>query len=922
MAQPSQPPASQPPAAVTALSTEVDVVLRDGSIVYLRPIRADDEPLLLALLSSLSSQSRARRFFSAAVDLTEMARRLVASESADETAFGVMALRGSPASAVGHGMFAEIQPGVAEVAFEVEDSLQGAGLGTILLGLLADVAATRGIETLTGTVRSDNEPMLQVFRQSGFDISTHQEAGQITVRADTRATPSTWRAFDRREALAAAHAVAAVVRPASIAVVGASRRRGTVGGDVIQNLVDGGFTGTIYPVNPNASEIAGLPAVASVAAIGQPVDLAIVAVPSSAVLTVARECGEQGIRALLVMTAGFAEVGRAGRAAQQELLGVCRIYGMRLVGPNCFGVANTDPEVQLNATFGPVPPRPGAIGFASQSGALGLALIQATAERDLGLSSFVSMGNKADLSSNDLLCFWESDPQTRVILLYLESFGNPRKFARISRRVSRAKPIVVVKAGRSAAGARATSSHTGALVGSSDRLVDALCRQAGLLRVDTVDEALDLCALLDSQPLPSGKGVGIVTNVGGPAIMCADTCEALGLNVPLLARETQERLRGLLAAQASAANPVDMIATATADQYRETIKIVAADPGIHSVVVIFLRPLATEAGPVAEAILDAASAIDPAKPLIAVLMSNQELADRLRSAPRRIPVYRYPEPAARALAHAALRGEWLSREAPRRAVVEGLRRAEARALVDGALARGSQWLEAHEVRALLECYGIPTVGQAEVSTPEEAGAAAVRIAGPDGEVALKAVSPTLVHKTDVGGVALGLRGAGNVTAAAGEMAGRVGGAGHVLTGFVVQPMVRGGVEMIVGLVHDPLFGPIIACGAGGVMTELVGDVEVRMTPVGLSDAREMLEQLKIAPVFHGYRGGPSYSLAAIESAIVRLGLLADDLPAVQEVDCNPLVLLPREAVVIDARVRVGDPGTRVPLGGRGYTPPA
>jgi acyl-CoA synthetase (NDP forming) len=586
---------------------------------------------------------------------------------------------------------------------------------------------------------------------------------------------------------------------------------------------------------------------------------------------------------------------------------------MRVIGPNCIGVINTDPRSPLNATFGPLMPPPGSVGLASQSGAVGLAAVDFTVARNLGFSSVVSMGNKADISGNDLLGYWHSDPRTDVILLYLESFGNPRRFARLARSIGKSKPIVALKSGRSAVGARATASHTGALLAASDVTVDALFHQAGVIRTDTLDEMLDVAELLVHQPLPSGSRVAIVTNVGGPGVMCADTCESLDLQLPVLSATTQTALREMLPREASVLNPVDMLAAATPEQYREAIRLVGEDPNIDAIISIFLPPLVAQPCDVAHAITAAADTIE--KPVLGVFMSSAELPDLTTPGGRRIPGYHMPEPAGRALAHVVRYATWKRQPLDSPPVFTDIHRAEAALLLaDASHDNGGGWLAPEGVRHLLALYGVPTIEQRIVSTANAAAAAAREIPG---EVVLKVVAPGVLHKADVGGVRLRLRGAAAVKRAAQKMTESVRrSAGVEPTGFVVQRMAPPGVEMLVGVVNDPQFGPTVACGAGGTLVELLKDVSVRLTPLTRSDAASMLRELRSFPMLVGYRGSSACNVAAVEDVLLRIAALVEDHPCIAELDCNPVIATPAGAIVLDARIRLEPPAPHRPLGAR------
>ncbi len=893
---------------------EADVVLRDGSTVHVRPVRPNDEAALLSFFRGLSDDARIRRFFTRTSDdaLVQQVRKMADVDYVRR--FGLVATTGSPERIVGHAMYAALDGQRAEVAFAVAEDYQGRGLGTIMLGHLAEVAATNEIRLFEAEVLPDNIKMLDVFRNAGFPTEAHVESGEVHEEFPTALTPDALRHFEAREQTAAVNALKAFFAPRAVAVIGASRQRGTIGGEIFHNLLAYGFAGPVYPVNPRAEVVQSVPAYPGVEAIPGPVDLAVIAVPAEHVVEAAEACARKGVRAIVVISAGFSETGEEGRTRQAELVRICRTAGMRLIGPNCMGIANTNPAVRLNATFAPMTPSQGRVGFLSQSGALGLAVIDYAASLGLGISTFVSVGNKADISGNDLLNYWEVDPGTDVILLYLESFGNPRKFSRIARRVGRTKPIVAVKSGRSRAGARATSSHTGALLAASDVTVDALFRQAGVIRTDTLEELFDAAALLAHQPVPPGRRVAILTNSGGPAILCADTCEAWGLDVPVLGDATQQRLRAMLPKEASVGNPVDMIASASATDYRNAMGIIAADPTVDAMVVIFIPPLVTRPEDVASAIVDAARALNGTKPVLTVFMSARGVPDELRADDVHIPSYAFPEAAAIALARAARYGDWLRRPLPTPVVLQDVRRNDAAGIVAGALRRGSGWLDPAEVQAVLSCYGLPVVEQRVVRTIAEAAMAADQLGG---HIVVKAIAPGLVHRSEVGAVQLGLVGAEQVREAAATMAQRMERAGSPVTGYVVQRMAPRGVEMIAGVVHDKQFGPMIACGAGGVLVELMGDVGVRLTPLAREEAGELIRGLKTFPLLSGFRGQPSSDVSALEDALVRLSALADDLPEIAELDCNPIIVHQNGATIVDARIRVEAAEPPRPLGARG-----
>lgn len=695
-----------------------------------------------------------------------------------------------------------------------------------------------------------------------------------------------------------------VFRPGSVAVIGASRTPGTVGYQIVENLVRHGYRGAVYPVNPKARAIHSIPAYPSVSAIPDEIDLAVIVVPKERVLDVVDECGAKGVPAVVVITAGFKEVGGAGIERERALVERVHRYGMRLVGPNCMGVLNTSPDVAMNATFAPTMPPPGPVSFMSQSGAMGVTILDYAAEYGIGIHHFVSVGNKADVSGNDLLEYWADDPETRVILMYLENFGNPRRFTRIARRVTRKKPIIVVKAGRTTAGARAASSHTGALAGL-DVATDALLAQCGVIRVDTVQELFDVAMAFAAQPIPRGNAVAIVTNAGGPGIIIADACESAELHVAELAPSTQEALRTVFPEEASVRNPVDMIATATPDSYRIALDAVLGDPHIDAAIAAFVPPLGVRQEDVAGAIVEAAQR-HPDKPALAVLMGREGLPQgRAQLQEAGIPAYIFPESAAHALAAMDRHRRWLQR--PHGEVrTFAVDRGTVTATLDRAHACGRAWIGEAEALAVLDAYRIPTIQSRLACNADEAADAAQTLGFP---VVLKIASPDIVHKSDVGGVRLDLRTPDEVRTAYASILERVRAASPdaSVEGVLIQPYVRGGRATIIGMSTDPAFGPILMFGLGGVFVEALGDVAFRIQPVTDLDAHDMVRSIRGYRLLEGIRGEPPADLDTIIDAILRVSQLVGEHDRIAELDINPFLAFEDGGVAVDARIRLGEP---------------
>jgi acetyl coenzyme A synthetase (ADP forming)-like protein len=692
----------------------------------------------------------------------------------------------------------------------------------------------------------------------------------------------------------------AILKPRSIAVVGASRRAESIGHQVLDNLLRSGFQGPVYPVNPNAGVVHSLKAYPTVSAIPDPVDLAVVTLPKELVTAAAEECGRAGAKGLVVISAGFAEVGGEGVARERALVEVVRRHGMRMVGPNCMGVLNSGPAVAMNATFGPKVPPFGPVAILSQSGAIGLSILDLAGELGIGVSQFVSIGNKPDVSGNDLLEYWEHDPEVGVILMYLESFGNPRKFFRLARRIGRRKPIFVVKAGRTAAGALAASSHTAALSGA-DLATDVLLRQCGVIRAQTVEELFDYAMAFPRLPPLGGDRVAIVSNAGGPAIILADACESSGLRVGALAPETQRAIRERVPDEAAVRNPVDLVASATAPTYRDVLAIVLRDPGIDAVIASFIPPLGIQAKDVADAIVTAAQG-RPGVPLVAVLMGRASVSAGMRRLTEAgIPGYMFPESAARALA--AVNRQRLWRERP-----DGVEHAfpadreRVAAILEAARGEGRAKLTEAEALAVLDAYGVPTAPWRAVRSVEEAMLAAASVGYP---VVLKVMNDQVVHKSDVGGVVLDLKTVDEVRAGYARLVRRVRErTGLEVREVLVQGMVPGGRETIVGMSRDPRAGPLLMFGLGGIFVEAMRDVAFRVHPVTDLDAREMIREIRGFPILEGMRGETTVDLVGLEEVVQRVSQLVGDHDAIAELDVNPLVALPDRVAALDARVRI------------------
>jgi acetyltransferase len=694
-----------------------------------------------------------------------------------------------------------------------------------------------------------------------------------------------------------------IFRPRSIAIVGTSRKEGTIGRQILHNLVDYGFNGPVYPVNPNAEYVNSIKCYPNVSAIPDQVDLAVIVIPKEFILDVIDECAEKGVKGVVVISAGFKEIGEKGIALEKALVKKIKKYGMRVVGPNCMGVINTDPDIRMDATFGSTLPLDGHVGFMSQSGALGNIILEYADELKIGFSKFVSMGNKADVSSNDLLMDFEDDDKTTIILMYLESFGNPRNFTKIARRVTKKKPIIAVKAGRTIAGAKAASSHTGALAGL-DVAVDALFDQCGVLRASSIEEIFDLAVAFSNQPLPKGNRVAIVTNAGGPGIIATDACVSLGLEMSRFEKKTYEALEKILPEEASTENPVDILGDGGPERYERSLDIVLSDKNVDSVIAIFVPPLISRTVEVAIAISEVSSKYH--KPVLGCFMGREEVLSSIQELEKNnIPAYLFPESAAKSIAGMVKYNTLINRK-------EGdiksydVDREKARRIIEKGLAKEEGYLPPDKVGGILEAYGFTFPKSKLVKNAHEAVSFAQEVGYP---VVLKIVSPDVVHKVDAGGVVLDLHDEEEVRKGYSKMLIDV--KKNIpdvkIDGVLLQKMITGGKETILGMMMDPSFGPLIMFGLGGIYVEVLQDVSFRIAPISDLDAHEMIKSIKSYQLLAGVRGEKSVDMEALEEYIQRISRLVEDFPEIEEMDINPFVVFEKgkSCTVLDARIRVG-----------------
>ncbi|MGY1662743.1 GNAT family N-acetyltransferase [Geodermatophilus sp. SYSU D00705] len=874
---------------------EADIIAADGGTLHLRPIRPDDGDALVGLMERSSDQTRYYRFFGPMKRLSDRDLHRFTHVDHDSRVAFVLVLGDQ---VIGVGRYDRYPDTAdAEVAFLIEDAHQGRGLGSVLLEHLAAAARERGIDRFVAEVLAQNNRMVRVFLDAGYTPERTYEEGVVHLTFPIAPTETALAVLYEREQRSESRSIARLLTPSSVAVVGASNDEEKIGHAVLRHLLDYGFRGPVYPVNPGARHVRGVPAYASIEAIPDDVDLAVLAVPADEVAGVVEACRRKRVRGLVVISGGFGESGPEGRAAERALVAAARASGMRVVGPNCLGIVNTDTAVRLNASLAPRIPGRGRVGFFAQSGALGSALLEQARTRNIGLSSFVSAGNRADVSGNDLLQYWATVPGTEVVMLHLESFGNPRKFARLARRVGRSKPVVAVKSGRHV---RMTEGLAGTSVAVPEESVAALFASAGVIRVETLAQLFDVGTLLAHQPLPEGDRVAVVGNSTAMGVLVADAVLEEGL---ALAWEA----------------PADIGAGGTAEEFRAALRTAVDDPGVDAVVAVFLPPLSRGSAEFGRVLREVAQ--DAGKPVVATFLSTEGIPPELAvpgedGTPDRgsVPSYSTPERAVIALAKVAEYARWRRRPVGEVPELDGVDERAAREVVLSALAAepGGRTLTDDETIALLAAYGVPLLGTRTVTDAEAAVTAAEAIGYP---VVLKSTAPWLRHRSDLGGVRLDLGDADAVRAAFAAIP-----AGDPV---IVQEMAAPGVATVVGVVDDPSFGALVSFGLGGVATDLLGDRAYRTLPLTDLDAAELVRAPRAWPLLNGYRGSEPVDVAALEDLLLRVARLADDLPEVLQLRLEPVIVGPpnpwhggRSLVVAGAVVRVGPPTARVEPGPR------
>lgn len=884
------------------------IALRDGSSLHLRPIEPTDEDSLLSLFSRLSKQTIYLRFHHVLNNLSKEEARYLCNIDFNDTFALVGTLgEGSDEQIIAVGRYVR-QPGAsrAQIAFTVEDKYQGLGIGTHLLNQLAYIARDKGINYFEAEVLAENKDMINVLINSGFQMNRQIEGPTYVGILNLTPTEIVEKKSFEREKVASVASLRAFLNPKSVAVIGASRTPHTIGNYVFRNLIQHNFKGIVYPVNPNAEAIAAVRAYSNILDIPGDVDLAIVIVPAEKVQQVAEDCAHKCVKGIVVLSSGFADAGEKGAERQMRLVKTARNYGMRLLGPNCMGMINTNPEINLNATFSPVFPSRGNIAFATQSGVLGSAILMFAISLNIGLSTFVSIGNRADISSNELLQYWEDDPDTDVILLYLESFGNPRKFTRIAHSITSKKPVVAMTSNWASKVARAVISHTAALA-TEQAATDALFRQAGILRVDTLEDLFNTGSLLANQPLPAGNRVAIISNAGGPAMLTAEACKAKGMQVPHLSITTIKALQSITPPRAIVNNPIDLSSEYSIKHYKDVLAVVLNDNNVDIAIVIYIPQIPQLSEDFTNVIREMVPEYkQKGKLLVTSFLGLSGARVELNSQEKGfVPSFAFPESTANTLARVLEFSQRLKKPVGNVPKFTDINKEKAELIIKSALEKAGTtqiWLDAEAILGLFECYGINFVTLRLAKTPAEAIASATEIGYP---VAVKVLGNT-THKADVENVVLGCRTEDEVKNAYIRIRENMQHAGNSSRGAIIEKMIQGGIGVMVGVTQHPTFGTLIMFGMGGIYAELFKDVIFNLHPLTDIDAREMIKSVRAYQLLEGKGGTPKADIFSIEELLLRISLLVENHPQILEMDLNPVKVMPEGEgyIVVDSRIMV------------------
>lgn len=883
-------------------------VLMDGSTILFRPVTSDDVDSCHEFYSGLGERTKYLRLHYIPKDMSkDDALRYCTVDYINSYAFVAEAREEGRDKIVAIGGYKRLPSGsTAEISFTIDDRYQEKGIGNKLIECLATVGRQNDIDTFEAYVMQENKGMLAVFQNYGFSTKREIKDNIVHIAFSITKTPEVELKKDERAKAATIKSLTNIIKPKSIAVIGASNRPGSIGNLVFRSIIQNGFKGVVYPVSPTSDAVMSVKAYSTILDIEGPIDLAMIVVPSSRVLQVVDQCGRKRVKGMVVISDGFKETGHEGAAMEKALRETAFGYGMRIIGPNCMGFINTDPEISLSATFSLTSPKRGHIAFISQSGALCEGVLQYSKKLETGFSCFMSVGNRADIASTDMMQYWENDEATKVILLYLESFDNPDKFSRISKRVAMKKPILALKGGATDAGSRAAQSHTGAMA-TPHVVSEALFRQAGIIRVDTIQDMFQSAILLSNQPVPKGRRVAIITNGGGPGTLTADAASNNKLFVPPFSEELTEKLKEKVLRDITVSNPLDLTAGTPDTEFEACLRILLKSPENDAVIIIYIPP-AGEGVSHIEAVIEriAPDAAKAGKPIMACFVGQTDLKGNHAGEDIFVPYFPFPEDAVKALSNAARYGDMLRSSQGNIPEFTDIDTKAGKQIINSVLTSASHrpiWVPAGEIDSILSKYGIKTVDTAQAESAQEAAEAAEKMGFP---VAVKLVSSTITHKSDVGGVILDVESYDGTVSAFNSIRKSLEekGLADEMEGVIVQKMITEGMEVIAGVKEDRYLGHVIMFGLGGTYAELIKDTATRLHPLRDNDAKEMIESVKMTELLKGYRGSSKMDIKALEELLLRISAMVEDLPQITEMDLNPVTVLPegRGYVVLDSRI--------------------